>query len=129
MPIGIVPELEKRGRKKEAADLFGKVWAVHERMCKDYPKSALGHNNIAWLAVRCRRNLDEALQHAKLAVDLTPDNARYIDTLAEVYFQKGEKEKALELTKKCIKVDPKYTYFQRQLKRIEAGDASVDVAE
>jgi len=129
VPIGIVPELEKRGRKKEAADLFAKVWTVHERMCKDYPKSALGHNNIAWLAVRCRRNLDEALEHAKLAVDLTPDNARYIDTLAEVYFQKGNKDKALELIKKCIKMDPKYTYLQRQLKRIEAGDPSVDVPE
>ena len=31
--------------------------------------------------------------------------------------------------RKCIKLDPKYDYFRRQLKRIEAGDPSVDVPE
>jgi tetratricopeptide (TPR) repeat protein len=129
LPITVAPELEKRGHEKEAGDLFGKVWAVHDGLCKDYPKSAWAHNNIAWLAVRCRRNLDEALKHAQQAIDLAPENPRYLDTLAEVYFQKGDKEKALELTKKCIKMEPKYAYFQRQLKRIEAGDPSVDVPE
>src|SRR5260370_9821666 len=82
LAILLVPVLEKKGHKKEAADLFGKVWSVHDDLCKDYPKSAWGHNNIAWLAVRCRRNLDEELKHAKLAADLTPENAQYIDTLA-----------------------------------------------
>jgi tetratricopeptide (TPR) repeat protein len=129
LPILLVPELEKKGHKKEAAELFDKVWTVHEGVCKDYPKSAWAHNNAAWLAVRCRRNLDEALKHAQQAVDLGPDNARYLDTLGEVYFQKGHKERALELTKKCIKMDPKHAYFQRQLKRIETGDPSAEVPE
>jgi tetratricopeptide (TPR) repeat protein len=129
LPILLMPELEKKGHKTEAADLFAKVWTVHDGLCRDYPKSAWAHNNTAWLAARCRRNLDEALKHAQQAVELAPENAGYLNTLAEVYFLKGDKDKALELTKKCIKMDPKCAYFQRQLKRIEAGDASVDVPE
>jgi tetratricopeptide (TPR) repeat protein len=129
LPILLVPEMEKKGHKKEAADLFAKVWGVHEELCNDYPKSAWAHNNIAWLAVRCRRNLDDAYKHAKLAVDLAPETTGYLDTLAEVYFQKGDKDKALELAKRCIQMDPKSAYYQRQLKRIEAGDPSVDVPE
>jgi tetratricopeptide (TPR) repeat protein len=129
LAISLVPELEMRGHKKEAADLFAKVWSVHDGLCKDYPKSAWAHNNLAWLAVRCRRNLDEALKNAQLAVELAPDHAGYLDTLAEVYFQKGDKEKALELATKCIKIDPTNGYFQRQLKRIAAGDPSVDIQE
>jgi tetratricopeptide (TPR) repeat protein len=127
LPILLGPVLEKKGQKKEAADLFARVSGVFEGLCKDYPKSSWAHNNVAWLAVRCRRNLDEALEHAQQAVALDPENARNLDTLAEVYFQKGDKDKALELIKKCIKMDPKYVYFQNQLKRIEAGDPSVDV--
>jgi tetratricopeptide (TPR) repeat protein len=129
LPILLIPALEKLGHKKDADDLFAKVWAVHDGLCKEHPKSAWGHNNTAWLAVRCRRHVDEALQHAKQAVELAPDQASHLDTLAEAYFQKGDKEKALELIKKCVKLDPKYAYFQRQLKRIEAGDPSVDVPE
>jgi hypothetical protein len=127
--IYLFPDLEKQGRKKEATDLFEKVWSVHEAFCKEYPKSAWGHNNLAWLSVRCRRNLDDGLKHAQKAVDLSPNNAGYLDTLAEVHFQKRDKERALELMKECIKLDPKYVYFRKQLKRMEAGDPSVDVPE
>jgi tetratricopeptide (TPR) repeat protein len=129
LPILLMPVMEKLGHKKDADDLFAKAWTVQGGLCKEYPKSAWGHNNTAWLGVRCRRNLDEALKHAKQAVELAPDQTSYLDTLAEAYFQKGDKEKALELIKKCVKLDPKYAYFQRQLKRIEAGDPSVDVPE
>ena len=45
------------------------------------------------------------------------------------YERKGDKDKAIELIKKCIGLDPKYAYFKGQLKRIEAGDPKVDVVE
>src|SRR5262249_39673890 len=55
LPIDMVPALEKAGRKKEADELFGDVFALWEKTCTDYPQSALGHNDAAWLAVRCGR--------------------------------------------------------------------------
>lgn len=122
VPIQLVPELERLGHKKEAGELFQKTLAPYEALCKEYPRCAWSHNSIAWLSACCRRNLDEALTHAQKAVELAPNNAGHIDTLAEVHFQRGDKDKAVEFEKKVIALEPKRPYFRKQLKRLEAGD-------
>jgi hypothetical protein len=129
LPIALVPELANRGRRQEADELFAAAFAVHAKACADYPKSALAHNALAWLAARCRRNLDEALEHAKKAVALAPEEPGYADTLAEVYFQRGAKQDAIAWIKKSMELDPKREYFRKQLKRFEAGDPSAEVVE
>jgi tetratricopeptide (TPR) repeat protein len=125
--IDLVSELTKRGRKQEADELFARVYPVQDAVCKEFPQSAWAHNNVAWLAVRCKREFDLALEHARKGVELDPDNAGHIDTLAEVYFQRGDKDKAVELMKKCLEIQPKYEYFRKQLKRMQAGDRDADV--
>jgi tetratricopeptide (TPR) repeat protein len=117
----LFPELEKRKRKKEAEEIFKPVFAHFEKVCKDYPKSAQNHNSLAWLAVCCRRQLDKALEHAKKAVDLEPKRAGYLDTLAEVYYQRGDKAQAVKLMKQCIALEPKSAYYKKQIKRFEAA--------
>jgi tetratricopeptide (TPR) repeat protein len=125
--IDVVSELSKRGQKKEADELFARIYPVQEAMCKEFPKSAWSHNNTAWLAVRCKRDLDAALEHARKGAELDPDNSGHLDTLAEVYFQRGDKDKAVELMKKCVEMQPRYEYFRKQLKRMQAGDRDADV--
>jgi tetratricopeptide (TPR) repeat protein len=122
VPIALVPELEKRGRKKEAEELFRRCFQFHEALCRDYPRSAAEHNSLAWLAACCRRELDKALEHTLKAVELSPSSPGYLDTLGEVYFQRGDKDKALAAARKCLEMDPKNAYYRKQLKRIEAGD-------
>jgi hypothetical protein len=68
---------------------------VQERLCADYPRAAGCHNRAAWLAARCGRRHDQALEHARKAVEQEPGNAGYLDTLAEVHFQRGDRGKAL----------------------------------
>jgi hypothetical protein len=126
VPILAVPELERLGRKKEAAQVFDRAAAVYEKLCHDYPNCAWAHNSAAWLSACCRRNLDAALAHAEQAVKLAPDNAGHLDTLAEVHFQLGHKDKAVELQKKVIQMEPKKAYFRQQLKRLEAGDPAAE---
>jgi tetratricopeptide (TPR) repeat protein len=126
LAILVAPELERRGRKKEADTLFAETAAVYERISTDYPKCAWAHNSIAWLSVCCGRDLDKALDHATKAVELNPDSAGHHDTLAEVYFQLGQKEKALAEQRKALELDPKRVYFRKQLKRIEAGDPKAE---
>jgi tetratricopeptide (TPR) repeat protein len=127
LAIHVVPELEKRGQKKEADDRFTHTLQLHEKLCGDYPRSAWAHNNLAWLCACCRRNLDGALEHARKAVELAPDQTGYLDTLAEVHFQRGDRDRAIEAMKKCLAKDGKNSYYRKQLKRFEAGDNSVEV--
>jgi hypothetical protein len=121
LPITLVPELEKRGLKKEADELFGRTFARCEKLCRDYPKSAVLHNAAAWLAACCRRNLDAALKQAGQAVERDP-KAAYYDTLGEVHFQRGDKDRALAAARRSVELEPKSAYYRKQLKRIEAGD-------
>jgi tetratricopeptide (TPR) repeat protein len=122
VPILLSPGLEKAGRKKEATVLFARVNGVLLDVCKDYPKCSWAHNSVAWLSACCGRDLDQGLTHAQRAVELEPNVAGYRDTLAEVYFQRGDKAKAAEAQKKAIELDPKKPYYAKQLKRIEAGN-------
>jgi tetratricopeptide (TPR) repeat protein len=127
--VAFVPALARRGRARAAEELFAKTLAAHQALCKDYPRCAWAHNGLAWLAARCRRQFDVALSHARQAVSLAPDNAGYLDTLAEVQFQRGERDEALRLMRRCIELDPRRAYYRQQLKRFKAGDRSAEVRE
>ena len=115
--IALVPELDAKGRKKEADALFNRVRDAFEKLCKDYPNGAWAHNSAAWMMALCRRDLDSGLKHASRAAELEPKNAGYLDTLAEVNFRKGNRERALELMKQCAALEPNNVYFRKQLER------------
>ncbi len=122
MPCLAVGALEKADRKKEADELFNRCRELHEAQCRDYPNSAHEHNALAWLSVCCRRDLAKAQNHAEKAVSLAPQSAGYQDTLSEVFFQRGDKVKALAAARRCAELEPGVEYYKRQIKRIEAGD-------
>jgi predicted Zn-dependent protease len=126
LAILLVPALEKRGQAKEAKELFDKSLNVYEQLCKDYPKCAMAYNSAAWLSVCCGRNLEAAKEQALKAVALAPTNAGHLDTLAEIYFQLGDKDKAIATQKKVVELEPKRVYFRKQLQRIEAGDPKAE---
>jgi tetratricopeptide (TPR) repeat protein len=129
VPIHFVPALRKLGRTKEADALIDKVRGVYADLMRDYPDWGGGHNALAWMYARCRMNLDEALTHARKAVELRPEQTAFLDTLAEVHFQKGDTDKAIELMKKCLEREPENDFYRKQLKRYEAGDPRADVPD
>src|SRR5207249_4678113 len=59
LAIHLLPGLEGRGEKKDAARLFEEAYGVYEDLCREYPKAAWAHNSAAWLSACCRRNLDK----------------------------------------------------------------------
>ncbi|MFO0842038.1 MAG: hypothetical protein U0797_06500 [Gemmataceae bacterium] len=135
LPAGIelamylVPELDRRGRKKEADALYRRVRERYAEVATAYPKCSWARNQMAWLSACCRRDLEGGLAQARRAVELAPDAAAYQDTLAEVLFQMGKKGEAIAAQKKAISLRPGREEYKRQLKRIEAGDPTVPRAE
>jgi tetratricopeptide (TPR) repeat protein len=127
--IELVPALEQCGQRGEADRLFERVFGPSAQFCAEYPRSPWGHNQLAWLTARCRRQLDQGLEHAQKAVALAPAEPSYLDTLAEVRFQRGDRTGAIEMMKKCVSLDPKTEYFRKQLRRFKAGDRTAEVPD
>ena len=74
-------------RPADADKVYHAAADVIDKLCADFPQSALFHNNRAWLAARCRRDLPQAIEHAQKAVTLIPASASFQETLAETRFQ------------------------------------------
>lgn len=120
LAIELVPELEKHGHKAEAEDLFNQSLQTQQNLCDRYPQSAARHNQVAWLAAECGRELDNALSHARRAVELEPTKTAYLDTLAETHFKRGEYDDAITQIKKCIALEPKVRRHREQLEKFQS---------
>ena len=86
-----------------------------------FPDRAQHHNNLAWLLSRCARQLDEGLKHANTAVDSEPGNGAFLDTLAEVHFQLGDRSKAVAISEKAVAILNDDAQVRRQLERFKNG--------
>ena len=117
--IELVPLLEKADRKKEADELFGRAMAFGERQCAEFPESVSAHNSVAWLLARRRRDLDKAFAHAEKGVALDGKNTAVMDTLAEVEFQRGNRQRAIDLMNQCIALEPNVARHKAALKRVK----------
>jgi tetratricopeptide (TPR) repeat protein len=74
-------------------------------------------NNLAWMYTQCERELDRALELSQRAVQLAPSSAVYLDTLAEVHFRRGNSQKAVELMRECVYLDPREPHYRENLDR------------
>jgi tetratricopeptide (TPR) repeat protein len=129
LTIDYITSLESAGEKVMADELYKRSLVFQEKLCEDHPRSANLHNSIAWLMACCRRDLEKAVTHGKKAVEMMPDKAGYIDTLAEAHFQRGDQAEAVALMKRCQELEPKRDYYKKQGKRFEAGDRKAPVPE
>lgn len=82
-------------------------------------------NNLAWVYATQGRNLDEAIRLSRQSLRIRPDTPQYLDTLADLYYQKGDQERALKLIRYAIGLGPESVelklHLQRQLTRFERG--------
>lgn len=70
------------------------------------PDSAEALNNLAYLLAERNQKIDDALSMAKIAVNLEPSNASYLDTMGWLYYRKGQLDKALDLLLKSAQLAP-----------------------
>ena len=70
--------------------------------CERFPGSHNSHNTAAWLAARAVRKMDDGHAHAEVALKARPSQGAYLDTMAEIWFAKGNRKRALEWSRKAI---------------------------
>ena len=120
--LDLVLDYDKAGRRADGDELFNRGFALVDARCQKFPESGYELNEAAWVAAKCHRELDKALDYSTRAVKLQPKNAAGIDTLAEVYFQRGDTAKAVELEKQCVELSPLSPIHRQQLARFLAGE-------
>jgi tetratricopeptide (TPR) repeat protein len=78
-------------------------------------------NELAWLSARSGLHVQEGYDLALKAVALEPDNAAFIDTLAEAAFRLGKVQMAIELEERALELRPGDAFMIEQLERFRAA--------
>lgn len=76
--------------------------AGYELALRQGEQTGIAANNLAWLYAQKGKNLDRALELAKLARDHSPANPAVLDTLGFVYLARREYSKAVKVLKEAI---------------------------
>lgn len=118
---GMVRELDRTGHRAAADELFALGWKAQQKLLAEFPESPSAQNALGVLAANCRRELDRGLEAAQAAVKADPASVGYRETLAEVHFRRGDRDKALALMTKLAEEDPTNRLYKRQLVRYRSG--------
>lgn len=88
-----------QGKEEEALRLL-------EPLLEKHPDDPTLLNFVGYTYADLNRNLDQAEAYIRKALAKKPDDGYIIDSLAWVYFRKGEYEKALSEIKRALKLAP-----------------------
>ncbi len=96
-----------------------------EQYCKQIlekdPDYSPALNRIAWLYAQQKRNMEEAEKYSVASMRYNENLPDYMDTLSEIYYQKQDYDKAIELIERAIKLRPANPYFKSQLDKFGAA--------
>ena len=120
MPIVIVPVAERVFGKELADKWFDLFYQPMLKHLDEFPDDTLIGNNTAWFAASCNRHLEKA-QSLASKVAVSNEDPTYLDTLAEVEYRLGNVARAIELSERCLQIEPKDKQHREQLKRFRAG--------
>ena len=76
---------------------------------------ASAHNEFAWLVSNTEGDLQEALRSGQRALELSPDNAAYLDTLGRCYYALGDLPNAVKYQARAARLEPWTQQIRRQL--------------
>jgi len=119
----------KLGDTAKATAAHTKCDTLYRDLITRRPNHPMPYNNLAWFLVTRDLDLDEALKLSKTSVELSPDTAAYLDTLAEIYYRMGEHQKAIEWITKALELDPKprhLIYFEQQLGKFKKAQEKAE---
>lgn len=113
--------LSKRGAAAEAHALVEAASKHYRDRIAEQPDEANLYNNLAWLLANADRELEEARRLSQKSLELAPDSAAYLDTLAEIHLRLGQPARAVEFQKQAVELEPESLDLAERLKKFEAA--------
>jgi Tfp pilus assembly protein PilF len=94
------------GSLQESQGDRDKAMASYKKALSIQPEQPVAANNLAYLMVETGQNLDVALSLAQIARRAMPNAPSTADTLAWIYYQKGNYASGRDLLEDAVKNDP-----------------------
>lgn len=113
--------MRETGLVKQHDAAFNRLWQNLVKRIERFPESDNTRNSAAWLASRANRHLDEAEDYLEKAIENNPRQAAYLDTMAEIHFARGDRDKAVEFSSRGMKEEPDDFQLVRQHERFKNG--------
>ena len=108
------PALRQAGLIEQHDAWFELTWNQLQTVIQHYPLAHNTRNTTAWRAARAQRHLDEAEAHLHQALASHPNQAAYLDTMAELQFARGQRKQAVEWSDKSVNFMPSDDDVRRQ---------------
>jgi len=109
------------------ADTLAKIKQATEhfrRKIEHNGDEPMWYNQFAWLVSNTEGDQDECLAHSKKSLELQPNEAGYLDTLAHCYYARGEYAEAVKTQAMAAQLEPhsrqiadKLAQFRRALEQ------------
>jgi tetratricopeptide (TPR) repeat protein len=112
-----LPDAPAGYRTKIRSLIEKRLCGLREQIADMGPHSAAAEpcNEFAWLAANTEGDLDEALRLSKRSLELAGEQGAYCDTLARVYFARGDYASALRHQSRAAELLPDNHAVQKQL--------------
>lgn len=79
---------------------------------KDHPRNPIALNNLGYFLIEQNKNLEEAVNFIKQAVEIDPTNSSYLDSLGWAYFKLGKLGEAELYLKEAINNNPTAVIYE-----------------
>lgn len=123
------PVLRQVGLTDRHDRWFEESWRTYAEVIARFPGSHNTLNTAAWTAARANRRLDEAEVLSRRSLELLPDQPAYLDTLAEIWFSRGDRDQAVAWSDRAVAYASGllgYETFVRQNERFRREPFPVD---
>lgn len=108
------PALRQAGFAAEQQAMFETTWHGLQDLIQRFPGCVNTRNTAAWTAARAGHRLDEAEAQVTIALQKSPNQASYLDTMAEIQFAKGRTKLAVEWSDRSLLASPNTDVLWRQ---------------
>lgn len=115
-----LPEQSQEFRQK-IGDLIDRAASELRQQAGDPPEDANACNQYAWLVGNTKGDSDDALSLSLKSVEMNPTSGAFHDTLAHVYFGRGDYEKAVKTQTRAAELDPHSGLIRKQLEVFQAA--------